>query len=632
MRHDYLNNTPLEEAREIFLTAAREAGFTASEETVRTAEAAGRITSRAVYALLSVPHYNASAMDGVALRAEKTYGASEKRPVTLTRNDFAVVDTGDPLPDGADAVVMIEDVREDDEGNIKLLSSVAPWTNVRQVGEDLCMGDMIAPSGTRVTPALIGALLAGGVTELSVKKKPVFGVIPTGDEIVPPTSTPQKGEILEFNSAIVSAQLAEWGAVTKVCGIVRDEKPLLREAVARAAAECDAVIVLAGSSAGRDDYTAELCAEAGTVLLHGAAIKPGKPVVLGEAHGRPFVGLPGYPVSAMVALEQFIKPLCGLYYTLPEEEENTIPATLTKRVVTSLKYEEFVRVTLGTVGGTTYAVPLPRGAGVITSVTKAGGILRVPRDSEGFETGQTVPVRLLRPESEIKNTLVITGSHDPLIDEIADEINRRGAGFTVVSSHVGSMGALRAVAAGQAHMGACHLLDGETGEYNKSYVAKYLPDGGASLRSGVGRIQGLMVAPGNPLGIRGLADLTRCRYVNRQRGAGTRVLLDYLMGREGLNAEDIDGYGNEKSTHTAVAATVASGNADAGMGILSAARIFGLDFIELWHEEYDFLVADDAADDPKVKTFFEILESPSFRQRLREMGGYSFRNEDGTWN
>ena len=627
MKHDYLHNTPLPEAREALLAAARAAGFCAGTETAPAAESAGRETAAPVYAAISAPHYNASAMDGIALKAEITFGASEADPVILTKEDYTVVDTGDTLPAGTDAVIMIEDVHEDGEGRVKLLAAAHPWQNVRQVGEDLCMGDMIAPRGVRITPALTGAFLAGGVTEVPVKTRPLFGIIPTGDEIVPPTAAPAPGEIIEFNSAVFSGMLREWDADSRIYGIVKDDKALLTAAVKKAAEECDAVLVLAGSSAGRDDYTSAVCAALGELLLHGVAVKPGKPAVLGTVNGKPFVGLPGYPVSAMVIMEEIVRPLTELYYARAPHAYETAEAVLTQKITSSLKYEEFVRVTLGTVGDTLYATPLPRGAGVITSVTKAGGILHIPQDREGYESGERAAVRLLRPQRETERTLVITGSHDPLIDEIADELNRRGCGFTVTSTHVGSMGAIRAVGAGRAHMGACHLLDEETGEYNVSYMKKYFPNGGAVLRKGVGRVQGLMTAPGNPLGIREIADLTRCRYVNRQRGAGTRVLLDHLMRLAGITPGEIDGYGNEKYTHTAVAASIAAGNADAGMGILSAARIYGLGFIPLYREEYDFIVNEAFAQDPMVEAFFEVLESPAFAKRLAEMGGYTVTGE-----
>ena len=622
MKHDYLNNTPAAEAREGFLAAAKRSGFAAGAERIPSAESAGRITAEAVYAAISAPHYNASAMDGIAVLSQNTFGASESSPVTLSPEQYTVVDTGDPLPPGADAVVMIEEVRESPDGSVRLFSAASPWQHVRQVGEDLCMGDMIAPSGARITPALIGAFLAGGVTTVPVKKRPVFGLIPTGDEIVPPTGAPKPGEIIEFNSAIFSARLREWGAEAVVYPIVKDSRPLIAAAVQKAAAACDAVLVLAGSSAGRDDYTADICRELGEVLYHGVAIRPGKPVVLGTALGRPFVGLPGYPVSAGVVMEQLVRPLTELFYGVSAQAEEPVEAVLTRRVVSSLKYEEFVRVSLGTVGDTCYAVPLPRGAGVITSVTKAGGVLRIPQNVEGIEAGERVFVRPLKPERELRRTLVVTGSHDPLIDEIADLLKKRGADFTVVSSHVGSMGAFRAVGAGQAHLGGVHLLDAETGVYNKKYLRQYFPNGGAVLKKGVGRVQGLMVQKGNPLGVRGIADLTRCRYVNRQRGAGTRVLLDHLLAKNGIDAASVDGYGNEKFTHTAVAAAVAAGNADCGMGILSAARIYGLDFIPIYSEEYDFLVNEAFLDDPMVRAFFETLYSPEFRQRLAALGGY----------
>ena len=622
MRHEYLNNTPLNEAKDTFLHAVKETGFQAAAETVPTPLSAGRITAEAVYAVISAPHYNASAMDGIAVSADITFGASESSPVFLSRDDYTIVDTGDPMPPGTDAVIMIEDVHEDANGNVKLLSAVSPWQNVRQVGEDLCMGDMIAPSCTRITPALCGAFLAGGVTKVSVKKRPVFGIIPTGDEIVQPTDTPKSGEIIEFNSTIFSNLLREWGAESVVSPIVEDNLGLIKQAVSDMASACDAVLVLAGSSSGRDDYTANICSELGKVLLHGVAAKPGKPVVLGLVADKPLIGLPGYPVSAMVVMEEFVKPLCDLFYGRRKTETETAKAVLTRRVNSSLKYEEFIRVTLGTVGDVCYVVPLPRGAGVITSVTKAGGILHIPQNCEGLEAGAEVTVDLLRPENEIRNTLVITGSHDPLIDEAADVINRKNLGFSVVSSHVGSMGALRAVAAGQAHMGACHLLDTETGIYNRSYIERYFPNGGAVLKKGVGRIQGLMVKQGNPIKINSIADLPGLRYVNRQRGAGTRVLFDYLLKQNGLSPAVISGYGNEKFTHTAVAASIAADNADAGLGIYSAAAIYGLDFIPLFHEEYDFLVNEHYADDPMVKAFFDILYSEEFSDRLKKMGGY----------
>lgn len=622
MRHNYLENTPLTKAKKAYLSHLENSGFNYITEKIPSSEAYGRILSRAVYAQICSPHYNASAMDGIAVKASDTYGANEIAPVILTKEQYTVVDTGDPIPDLCDAVVMVEDVTELTDKKVSLLSATHPWQNVRQVGEDICMGDMIAPSFTKVTPSLCGAFLAGGALEAEVIKKPKVGIIPTGDEIVSPKAEPEKGEIIEFNSVVFSSMLTEWQAESVVYDIVKDKKELLKKSVQKAAEECDIVLVLAGSSAGRDDYTSTIISELGEVLFHGLAVKPGKPAVLGNIGKVPVVGLPGYPVSAIVIMEEIVKPVVDLYYRKGESKPQTVKAVLGKRVVSSLKYQEYVRVTLGKAGDILTAVPLSRGAGVITSFTKADGILVVPQDSEGFEAGEEVEIRLLKDLSQIENSLIVTGSHDPLIDELSDMIQKKGYGFSVTSSHVGSMGAITALRSGQAHLGCIHLLDTETGEYNKSYVEKYFPNGGVKLIKGVGRVQGLMVQKGNPLGIKSFKDITRGRYVNRQLGSGTRILCDYLISENGMQKKDIDGYRNEEFTHTAVAALIAAGNADCGLGICSAAKMYDLDFIEICVEDYDLLIDETAYGTEQVQSFLDVFGSREFKERLRQMGGY----------
>ncbi len=621
MKHNYLDNIPLEEARKKFITLAME-GFTPDTEEIPTQEACGRVLAQAIYAKICSPHYNASAMDGIAVRARDTFGAGENTPIVLTPGQYTTLDTGDPLPEGTDAVIMVEDVTEIGEGKVKIIASLHPWQNVRQVGEDICMGDMIAPSYTQVSPALCGAFLAGGVTKVKVFRRPLVGIIPTGDEIVPPTENPNKGDIIEFNSVIFSAMVREWGGEAKTYPIVKDKKELLTDAVKKAASECDILLILAGSSAGRDDYTSEIVATLGTVAVHGIAIKPGKPAVLGKIGKVPVVGLPGYPVSAIVVMRELVKEAVELYGGRAVRKKSTVSATLGKKLVSSLKHREFVRVTLGKVGDDLIAVPLPRGAGVVTSFTKADGIIEVDQDCEGIESGERVEVELLRNMDEVVTSLIVTGSHDPMIDEIRDIMKSRG--MSLSSSHVGSMGAVTAIKSGSAHLGGIHLLDTETGEYNKSYVERYFPEGGARLVKGVGRIQGLMVKKGNPLGIKSFTDITKGVYVNRQLGSGTRILCDYLIGKYGMNKQDIEGYGNEEFTHTAVAAQIASGNADCGLGIYSAAKMYDLDFIEISTEHYDFLVNESGENSEAVRTFFDILHSDELKERLTKMGGYSF--------
>ena len=624
MKHNYLDNIPLAEAKERFFTLINNELIELKTEDVQTHLAFGRVTADALYAKICSPHYNASAMDGISVKAKDTYGASESTPVVLSKEQYIVVDTGDPIPDNHDAVVMVEDVYEDEEGRVTLYSAVHPWQNVRQVGEDICMGDMIAPSLTKITPSLCGAILAGGITHFTSVKKPLVGIIPTGDEIVPPTENPRKGDIIEFNSSIFSSMVREWGGESKVYPIVKDKRELLKEALTAACDECDAVLVLAGSSAGRDDYTCDIIKELGSVCVHGIAVKPGKPAVLGKIGSVPVVGLPGYPVSAIVIMENIVRDLVYRMGGNNVPERKRVKAILGKRVVSSLKYHEFVRVSLGKVGDSFTAVPLMRGAGVVTSFTKADGILEIPQDSEGIEQGEEVEITLLRPEDEISSALIVTGSHDPMIDEIKDIMKKRGYPFTLSSSHVGSMGAINAVKTGSAHLGGIHLLDTENGQYNESYVKKYFPDASAALHKGVGRIQGLMVKKENPLNIRDFSDVTRCVYVNRQLGSGTRILCDYLLKKHGINKNAVEGYRNEEFTHTAVAALIASGNADCGLGIYSAAKMYDLDFIPVSTEEYDFLVNTEAEENEAVKAFFEILQSEELKERLAKMGGYCF--------
>jgi putative molybdopterin biosynthesis protein len=465
-------------------------------------------------------------------------------------------------------------------------------------------------------------LLAGGITEIEVIKTHVVGILPTGEEIVAPTDSPEKGDIIEFNSTVFKGMLKNLNSSVKVYPITPDKKDLIKAAVEKALSECDIVLVSAGSSAGMDDYTSEIIASLGTVLVHGIAIKPGKPAVLGEALGKPVIGLPGYPVSAIVIMDEIVSQAIDQYYGKAIVSKPTVKAVLAKKTVSSLKYSEYVRVTLGRINGKLIASPLARGAGVITSFTKADGVLIVPQNCEGIETGEDVEIRLLRPINEIENTLVVTGSHDPLIDEVADFLAKRKAPFRVCSTHVGSMGAIYAVRDGLAHMGGIHLLDTETGVYNKSYVEKYIPDGSAVAVKGVGRVQGLMVKKGNPLGIKEFSDIQNVRYVNRQKGAGTRILCDYLIEKNGMNADKINGYRNEEFTHTAVAALIAAGNADAGLGISSAAKMYDLDFIPICNETYEFLIDKNYLNDPAVKQFLDVLYSEEFKARLSEMGGY----------
>lgn len=626
MKYEYLDNIPLEEATEKLLNEMKRAGTTYKTEKIPTARANGRVTAYAQYAKRCSPHYCACAMDGIALKAALTASANEATPVIIKSDDFVRVDTGDVLPENCDCVVMIEEVIENEDGSVKLYSSCAPWSNVRQVGEDVCMGDMIVPSFTKITPAVIGALLAGGVTKVQVVKKPVFGIIPTGDEIVSVESELSDGDIPEFNSAVFSAMLEDFGAEAKVFPIVPDKKEIIKNTVMSAAESCNGIIVIAGSSAGRDDYTASVLSECGTLLVHGIAIKPGKPAVLGMIGAKPFIGVPGYPVSGIIVMEEIVKKVVAKLTKNEITEDDEISVTVSRKMTSSLKYNEFIRCRAAKVGKKTVAVPMNRGAGIVTGFAKASGMIKIPQNQEGYDAGTAISMRPLKSKNEIENSVCIIGSHDPLIDEVADMLLRADKPTPVVSAHVGSMGGIMALRNREAHLGGIHLLDVNTGKYNKSFIKKYFKPEEVTLIRGVKRLQGLMVAKDNPLNIKNVKDLTHISYVNRQKGSGTRILIDFLLNKNNISPDEIYGYTREEYTHTAVAAAIASGGADAGLGIYSAAKTYDLDFIPLWDEEYDFLALTETLDDKNVSEFIRTLKSDEFKKRLSEMGGYDCDN------
>jgi putative molybdopterin biosynthesis protein len=622
----YLSTTQLHEAQKQYLAFLEERGLSFRTEEIPAADALGRMSARAVYANLSSPHYTACAMDGIALAAKSTFGATETTPVLLREEAFIRVDTGDPLPEGCDAVVMIEDCVESEDG-ITLRAAAAPWQHVRQIGEDLSAGDMILPSFIEIEPATIGALLAGGVQTIEVIAKPRVGIIPTGDEIVSVSQQPRAGEVPEYNSAVFCAMLQRWGASGVVYPVMPDDPAQIQAALRQAAAACDLVLLCAGTSAGRDDGTTAAIRALGEVCIHGIAIRPGKPAVLGAVGGKPVVGVPGYPVSGIIVLEELVKPVIDRLLKRERDMAETICVKMGRRHVSSLKYREFVRASLGfDAEGSLIAMPIQAGAGVITSLTRADCILDVPQNSEGYEAGERAHVRLLKPIERIARTVRVLGSHDPLIDEAADALRQTDIRAYVSSAHVGSMGAILALSRGEGQLGGVHLLDATDGSYNVSYVEKFIPDGGVALVECVRRAQGLIVAKGNPLGICSVADLAKegIRYINRQKGAGTRVLLDYLLHQASVSPRAIGGYEREELTHTAVAAQIAAGSADCGLGILAAARMYDLDFIPVCEETYDLLVSLAAMESPQVRAFLRVLASDAFLRRLDALGGYSY--------
>ncbi|MBM7855339.1 putative molybdopterin biosynthesis protein [Desulfohalotomaculum tongense] len=633
MKRDvYLDDKPWEQALEEYICYLSEIGALnpGKSEMINVEDSLGRVTSEPIYARCSSPHYHASAMDGVAVRSLDTFGASETAPKQLKMGEQAVmVDTGDPIPEGYDAVVMIEDVHFITPELIEITAAVAPWQHVRVIGEDVVATEMILPGNHLIRPVDIGGILAGGVTKIAVHPRPKVAVLPTGTELVQPGSERLKpGDIIEYNSRVLGSYIREWGGTPLRWEITVDDYEQLKSQIIKAVKEADIVVINAGSSAGREDYTVDLVRELGKVLTHGVATKPGKPVILGEVAGKPVIGVPGYPVSAVLASELFVKPLVYKKLGIVPPAVSKTTATISRKLVTPLGVEEFVRVKLGRVGDKTIATPISRGAGMIMSVVRADGMLKVPRNKEGYQAGETVQIDLIRSMEEIDETTVIIGSHDIALDILANYLRKLYPQATLSSAHVGSLGGLTALKRKEAHCAGSHLLDEETGQYNVSYIKRLLPGRNIVLVNLVYREQGLMVAKGNPKNIGGLADLVKpgVRFVNRQRGAGTRILLDYKLKELGINPGKIHGYQHEEYTHMAVAAAVASGSADAGLGIKAAAKALGLDFIPVVEERYDLCIPGEYWDQPVIQRLLKVMALPEFQQHVQGLGGYDLRD------
>ncbi len=628
-RNLYLKTIPVEEALNQYMTVL-EGTVERKWEKIPVTESLHRVTRSAVYAKYCSPLFNSAAMDGIAVISAHTKGASEVAPVELVQGqDYQIVDTGDPVHPPFDAVIMAEDLIETGkEDCVRIVEAAAPWQHIRPVGEDIVAGEMILPSHHKIRAIDVGVLLSAGITQIEVAARPRVAIYPTGTEIIEPEETPVEGSIIESNSRMFENLAVEQGAVADRFPVIPDDYDQIKERIAWASQNYDVVIINAGSSAGTEDYTVHVLRELGDVIVHGVSIKPGKPVILAVVNQRPVIGLPGYPVSAYIGFENFVNPVLAMLGDDTCRKNPKAQAVISKRLVSSLKHREYIRVKVGKVGEKLVAAPLARGAGAAMSMVRADGFCVIPQNSEGVEAGEEVQVELYRDLSEIENTLVVIGSHDLILDVIADMMPETHRNMYLSSTHVGSMGGLMALRRREAHLAPTHLLDEKTGVYNESYLKRLFSEP-MILIKGVGRIQGLMVKKGNPLHIEGIQDLTKYRFVNRQRGAGTRVLLDYLLKKEQISPQEIQGYDFEAATHMAVAAQVAGEGADVGMGVYSAAKSMDLDFLPVGKESYDFAIYKSDLQLPLVQAFLEILKSPKFHEKLKELGGYSWE-EAGT--
>ena len=637
----YLHDIPLGEAGARFEAALREAqlwGVLERETIALDENALGRVLAEAVIAKVSSPHYHSAAMDGFAVRAEQTEGAQPSSPIILRMGEQSkYVDTGDPLPEGYDAVIPIENVESLDEFGVitmnlrapeavRIRNAVTPWSHVRLMGEDIIASQLVLAAGQVLRPVDLGGIAAAGYQEIQVTRRPRVAILPTGTELVPIGSKLEPGKILEYNSLVLAAQVQNWGGQAKRLPITADDFEAICVCVQAAALEHDLILLGAGSSAGAEDFSARVVEKLGTLLVHGVAVRPGHPVILGilKAGKRrvPVIGVPGYPVSSAMTGEIFVEPLLARWLGRRANELPVEMAQLTRKVTSPGGDDDYIRVVLGKVGENTLAAPLARGAGIITSLIHADGLLVLPRGVQGAEAGERVTVQLYTRKSEIERTIFCIGSHDLSLDVLAQFLaagERR-----LVSANVGSQGGLMALKRGEAHLAGSHLLDPETGEYNVPYLPRYLPGIPVRVVALVLREQGFLVQKGNPKGIKDLADIGKpgiC-FVNRQRGAGTRVLLDYHLNLKGIKPESIQGYNQEEYTHLGVAAAIASGRADCGLGIAAAAQALDLDFLPLFQERYDLIIPKEHAESELLRPLFEVIAGKDFRATVMAMPGY----------
>ncbi len=604
-----------------------------SEEMISVKEALNRVTAEPVFAKLSSPYFHSSAMDGYAVKSKSTFSATEKDPVRLKIGEEAIwIETGDPLPEGFDAVIPIEEVNVK-EGYIEIYKAYPPYHDVRPVGEDIVATELIIPENHFIREVDIGAMLASGILRVKVRKKPLIGIIPTGSELIEPEKIEEgflkPPTLIEYNSSVLGNLIKTDGGEPKIYPIAKDEEKSIEERIFKACEECDLILLNAGAGYGKEDFTYKIISKLGEVIINGVAIKPGKPFIAGFIKNKPILGIPGYPVSAFICYNLFVKPLIELFLGVKLRKEEKIQAILSRQIFSTIGVDEFIRVKVGKVGDNYIVSPVSRGAGLLMSVVRADGYIVVPSDSEGYSQGKLVDVVLWKTKEEIDNTIVCIGSHDNTLDVIYNYLRKKYPHISLSSAHVGSMGGLIAIKKGEAHIAGTHLLDEKEGEYNIPFVKKILPEKKVILINLVYRIQGLIVRKGNPKNIKNFEDLKRedVIFINRQAGSGTRLLLDKHLRELGINPSEIKGYENEEYTHMGVAQAVASGRADVGLGIMASAKALDLDFIPVTEERYDLLIAKEFLDLEIIQALLDIIKNDKeFRNAVLSLGGYNIRD------
>lgn len=593
----------------------------------------GKVLMEDVYAERNIPHYPASAVDGYAICSSDTSYANPASPVEIPEGKFLWVNTGAFVPERFDAVVMVEDTSVEGD-SLYVFNAVSKGANIRPIGEDVSKGRIIGRKGELLTPFHKALFAAAGVEEVEVRAPIKTCFIPTGNEIVDIRETNAKqlapGKVPETNSLLLSELFQTWGFHLDVLPLIPDDPELLKGSIKQAVEEYDLVLVGAGTAKGKRDYSAEVLAEQGKMLFRWLRMKPGRPVMMAVVKDKPVIALPGFPVSTLVASWTVVFPTLQIlergdisesYLSEAAKTAKQVKTELAEHYSTRQGISEWLRVQCGEVNGKTYSWVTSSGASSMMPLTEADGFSLVGEEVLELPKGSSIEVWVVK-ENDWINRAVYQGSNDPGIEHLVGYVRDRGGDLIIRS--VGSLGGVTALARGECHMAACHLLDPKTGEYNTSYIKRFDINDEWDRILLYRRLQGLIVKKGNPKRIVDVADLTRedVVVVNRQPGSGTRVLLDYLLSQTEIDPKQIRGYDNIAVTHFDAASKVAYGNADVVVGIKAVADALDLDFIPLVEEPFEVIIPRAFLDHPGVKAFRDAITDKVWKETIIKLGGY----------
>ncbi|MBM7624535.1 molybdopterin biosynthesis protein [Sporohalobacter salinus] len=621
-RNIYLDKLPLAEAKDIILTNLT-ANYTEVTERVEVEETLGRITARAIYAKNSSPHYYAAAMDGIAVDVADTFGAGKRSPKKLIIGEDAFfVDTGDAISKDCNGVIMIEDINQLDENIVEITTSAAPGQHIRSIGEDILASQLLVPANTKLDSVDIGGLLAGGITEIEVKKEPEVAILPTGTELVEPGNSLKPGEIVEYNSRVISSQIKQWGAIPVKADKVKDDYDLIKEQVNQLSQQYDLVLIIAGSSAGAEDYTSQVIKDLGELLFHGVAIKPGKPLMAGIVNEKLVIGVPGYPVSAYLDNRLFVKPVIERLLGSTCSQPDIVKAELTYDLVSKLGEEEFVRVNIVRIEGKLKAIPLQRGAGVINSVMESDGFVRISNLSQGINRGEQVEVEL-RKNIDYNRNLLIVGEKDLVYEILSNQLKLSRVNLNLKFKNFDSNTALETLEQRIANLALIRTV-GTPQQIDRSWLQERLDQQVVVVKLAVSDI-GLVIQSNSSLAINGIRDLNQegISFVNLQQGTASRCLLDNKLKTAGIDSKEVVGYNQEESTARSAANLVKEGIVDVGLASREVAELFDLDFISLGKVTSSLIIPESQWEDEKIKNLLGVINSSKFKSELRKIAGYN---------